>query len=177
MIVNMDSMSYPTVQLFARETCCVIHDEEERERKRNAMVTYAREKLLPGYTYFMTHFWETNAKRYSNLQMYKLYRILNPKFVKSMGNRFTTAYVESELHPLLNVNGIHGISEIQLQNIISKVAEYKVLCSNEDFEDVDYKDTLIRILEFWDIHHNELSAWWVLVERAYLFQPSSCAHL
>ena len=76
---------------------------------------------------------------------------------------------------MLNVNGIHGISEIQLQNIISKVAEYKVLCSNEDFEDVDYKDRLIRILEFWDIHHNELSAWWVLVERAYLFQPSSCA--
>ena len=69
----------------------------------------------------------------------------------------------------------HILREQQLLQIIEQTAEYKRLCSNEDFEDMDYKDILIRIVQFWKTHHASLSAWWILVERAYLTQPSSCA--
>ena len=140
------------------------------------MITYARDIMLKGYVYFMTHFWDANAKRQRNLQLFKIYRILNPKYVQSLGATFTGAYVRTQLQQLINDEGwAHILSEQQLLQIIEQTAEYKRLCSNEDFEDMDYKDILKRIVQFWKTHHVSLCAWWILVERAYLTQPSSCA--
>jgi hypothetical protein len=169
-------MSYPNIQSLIRAKCETIHDPVHKESKRSELVTYARDKMLLGYTYFMTHFWETNAKRYKNLQLFKIYRILNPKFVKSLGDNFTTAYVETQLHQLIqNERWQHILNRQQSLRIIEQTAEYKRLCRNEDDENLGYKDSLKRIVAFWKTHRHALSAWWVLVEPAYLTQPSSCA--
>ena len=176
LMTNMDSMSYPNLQSLIREKCETIHDPVQKENKRSELVAYARDKMLQGYTYFMTHFWETNAKRYKNLQLFKIYRILNPKFVKSLGDNFTTAYVENHLRQLIqNERWQHILNNQQLLRIIDQTSEYKRLCRNEDDENLDYKDSLKRIVAFWKTHRDALSAWWVLVEPAYLTQPSSCA--
>ena len=105
--------------------------------------------MLPGYTYFSTHFWDPNAKRQNNLQLFKIYRILNPKYVQSLGERFTTNLVETQLRQLIgNEKWNHLLNENQLLQIIDQTADYRRLCRNEDFEDMDYKDTLIRIVSF-----------------------------
>ena len=100
--------------------------------------------------------------------MFKIYRILNPKYVKSLGDRFTTDFVRNHLRQLIdNEKWEHLLNENQLLEIIEQTAEYRRLCRDEDYENVDYKDTLKRILAFWKTHHDTLSAWWVLVEKAY----------
>jgi hypothetical protein len=168
--------TYPNIQSLIREACLVINDQNDKALKQNEMTTYARNRMLPSYTYFMTHFWEANAKRYNNLQLFKVYRILNPKYVKSLGDRFTTVFVQNHLRLLTdNESWEHLLSEIHFNQIIEQVAEYRRLCHDENYEDVNYEDTLKRIVAFWKTHRNELSAWWVLVEKAYLTQPSSCA--
>lgn len=174
---NMDLMSSCyNVQLLIRDACATRNNEDEIENVRSTLTNYAREKLLLGYTYFMSHFCDEDAKRYKNLQLFKIYRILNPKYVQSLGDNFTTAFVRDHLRQLIDTQAWQYIlTEEQLLSILDQTAEYKRLCRNEDFEDLDYKDTLKRIVEFWKVHHNPLSAWWVLVEMAYLTQPSSCA--
>ena len=105
--------------------------------------------------------------------------MLNPKLIQSLGDTFTIAYqyVQNHLRQLIdNEQWEHLIlNEKELQEIIAQTAEYKRLCRNENFEDVDYKDTLVLIVKFWKKYYNELSAWWILVEPAYLTQPSSAA--
>lgn len=173
---NMELMSYPNVQQFIGNVRSTINDPAEIQRKKTEMVNFAREKLLKGYTYFMSHFWDADAKRYDNLQLFKIYRILNPKYVKSLDDTFTTGFVETELRKLIDTEKwAHILNEEQLQQIISQTTEYKRLCSNENFEDLDYRDILKRIVLFWKTNHDALSAWWVLVERAYLTQSSSAS--
>jgi hypothetical protein len=168
--------NYPNIQLLIREACAAINDQNEKEATNTKMMTYARNIMLKGYVYFMSHFWEPNAKRFNNLQLFKVYRILNPKYVQSLGDRFTTDFVRNHLRQLIdNETWEHLLNENQLLQIIEQTADYKRLCRDEDYEDVDYKDTLKRITAFWKTHHNILSAWWELVEKAYLTQPSSCA--
>ena len=174
---NMDFLaSCPNIQLLIRVACAGMDNQDEANARRNQMTTYARDRMLRGYTYFMTHFWLPNAKRYDNLQLFKIYRILNPKHVKSLGDLFTVNFVQSELRQLINnEKWEHILNEEQLQQIIQQTADYRRLCNDENYEDLDYKDILKRIVKFWKTHHNVLSAWWILVERAYLTQPSSCA--
>ena len=94
--------SYPNVQAFIREVCAAINAPNEKEAKQTEMITYARDIMLKGYVYFMSHFWDANAKKQRNLQLFKIYRILNPKYVQSLGATFTVAYARTQLQLLIN---------------------------------------------------------------------------
>ena len=145
--------------------------------------------------YFLTHFWDDEAKLRKLVRTYEAARICNPAFVHTKGGTFDIVFIGPLLDWLQDGmrstwNAGHARDDVLIEptpsnvkfwradrvGLLAQLSAYKNHCANFDiahYNSLDYKEKCRMLDSFWSFEYAEFPAWTKLARNLQLLQPSS----
>ena len=187
-LLNYPELSFTGVQRLIAEKQATTADEDDKQRIKEYLINYGKERYKPAIDYFEEHFSveptanTAGAPLFKSLNMFKGARVCNPDFMRKLSATaglhvaVTEAMAGFRSMKILADNpDMYKAHEDGLRNELSA---YLHSCELIDYGNLGsdnkspFKEKLERLVQFWKNPCSDFPTWRKLAHYLFLFQPS-----